>query len=274
LNNNNWLDIKWYGSPNSPKAILQIPVSFEGIDQIQYLQLDTGCPESILFGYQFLKLISEDDSRINDDEIYLNGSIGDYKFTNFKFEHKKNFGKDRADQGQEKIGLLGTDFLKDKILIIDFINNRLQITSDVNVFDDMNYKFNFIPTKEHPKNVIILNASLNKHKIDDILYDTGSSGYILKLYRKEDWKRFVGETDLQKLEKHSIRNLMGKYNNYNCPIKGELQIGEFLYKNPIITFSDTDLYSNSPINALIGNKPFFNSCIVLDFRNCQFGISK
>ena len=274
MNKHNWIKIKWYNYPHLPKAILQIPISLEGIDQDQYLQLDTGSSDSILFGYQFSKLINESDPRRNDDEIFFNGSIGEHNFSNFKFKHLKNFGEDRAKQGQEKIGLLGTDFFKNKILIIDFIRNRILISNSLEIIDKLDYNFNFINTLNNPANVMIFSVSLNNCEIEKILYDTGHSTSSLKFLKKEDWQSFVNEIDNKKLIKDSIRTIQTNFFSYRQKTNVKLRIGRFTFNNPELAFDNNELSKKSKLNGILGNKPFCNSCIILDFINFKFGVSK
>ncbi|MDP8202669.1 MAG: hypothetical protein P9M11_11095 [Candidatus Tenebribacter burtonii] len=269
-----WVAINWFDYPDLPKAILQIPISFDGIDQKQYLQLDTGCPDSILFGYQLSKLINENDSSLNNDEIYFNGSIGEHNFSNFKFKHLKNFGEKRAKQGQEKIGLLGTDFFNNKILVIDFIKNQILISDSLEIIDKLDYNFNFINTLNNPENEMIFNITLNNCEIKKILYDTGHSTSSLKFLKKKDWQFFVSETDNKKLIKDSIRTIETNFNSYRQKTKGILRIGKFIYNNPELAFDNNELSKESKLNGILGNKPFYNSFIILDFINFKFGVSR
>ncbi len=270
----NWVAINWFDYPILPKAILQIPISLDGIDQKQYLQLDTGCPYSILFGYQLSKLINKNDPSLNDDEIYFNGSIGGHNFSNFKFKHLKNFGEKRAKQGQEKIGLLGTDFFKKKILIIDFIKNQILISNNLEIIDKLDYNFNFINTLNNSANEMIFKVSLNNCEIKKILYDTGHSTSSLKFLKKMDWQSFVGDVVNKKLIKNSISNIEGNFYSYTQKTKGKLRIGKFISNNPDLAFDDNDLSKESKLNGILGNKPFYNSCIILDYINFKFGVSK
>lgn len=267
-----WVKIKWFDYPNVKKAILQIPVSFTGIEQTQFLQLDTGTPESILFGYQLHQLL-KDDPRLNNDSISFNGKIGNHTFSNFKFKHRKDLGKGRADQGQEKIGLLGADFLKGKILIIDFKNNRFIISVDPNVIQETGYDFEFIQTHKNPANVIVLGITLNEHHIPNVLYDTGSSRFTLSLNYKEDWEKFAGHFEKEDLKKSRIGNMIGNYYSYEAKISGELKIGNLIVEDPAVSYKDTDLYETSPLSGTLGNETFFKFCIVMDFINFRFGYS-
>lgn len=274
MNKLDWITIKWFDYPNLPKAILQIPISFDGINQIQYLQLDTGSPDSFLFGYQLSKLINNNDQSLNDDEIYFNGSIGGHDFSNFKFKHLKNFGEDRAKQGQEKIGLLGTDFFKNKILIIDFIRNQILISNSLIIIDKLNYNFNFINTLNNPANEMIFSVFLNNYEIEKILYDTGHSTSSLKFLKKENWQSFVGEIDNKKLIKDSISTIETSFVTYRQKTKKTLRIGKFVFNDPELAFDNNKLSKESKLNGILENKPFLNSCIIIDFINFKFGVSK
>jgi len=270
----NWTKIKWFNYPNTPKALLQIPVKLEGLAEIQYLQLDTGDWQSHLYGYQFSKLIKESDERREADELFFSGSIGNHNFTDFKFKHMKGFGKSRADQGQEKIGILGTDFFRDKILVIDFINDCFLISHKLEVIDELEYEFSFIPTVKNQANIMRFTITLNNQEIEPVLYDTGGGDQELQLKGKLQWEEFLSNNKTSNPGKVCACNRDGTFDVLSVDSEAIMQIGDFLYKNPRITYPNTDMFKDSIMNGVIGNKPFWNKCVVLDFMNFRLGISK
>lgn len=270
----NWTKIKWFNDPITPKALLQIPVKLEGISEIQYLQLDTGDWKSHLYGYQLAQILDKNDPLLELDEFILNGAIGDHSFKNFKFEHMKGFGKSRADSGQEKIGILGTDFFKDKILVIDFINDCFLISDKLEVIEYLDYKFEFISTTRNLSNSMLFRIILNGKIIDNIMYDTGSSIITLDLKSKADWEAFLSSNKTSNPGKFTASNRSGTFDVVSVDSEAVMQIGDFEYNNPRVFHPDTDMYEKCGYNGLIGNQPFFDKCIVLDFKNFRLGISR
>jgi len=270
----NWIKIKWFNYPNAPKILLQVPIKLEGLPGTQYLQLDTGDWKSHIYGYQLSQVLDKNDPLLELDELMLNGSIGNHSFNNFKFEHMKGFGKSRADQGQEKIGILGTDFFKEKVLIIDFKNDRFLISNDTTVIDELDYEFNFIPTVRNLANIIRFSITLNNKEIEPVLYDTGGGNGELQLKKKHDWEEFLNNNKTSNPGKVCASNRSGTFNVLSVDSEVVMQMGEFQYKNPRITYPDTDMYKDSIMNGVLGNKPFWDRCVVLDFQNFRLGISK
>ena len=68
MKKHNWVDINWIG--HKERAILLIPVKFDDFDDTQYLQIDTACPHSTLFGYQLSQILQELPYRCLDETIY------------------------------------------------------------------------------------------------------------------------------------------------------------------------------------------------------------
>lgn len=272
MSNLHWIDIKWFHYSDAPKAVLEIPVTIDAVDETQYLQLDTGCQNSLLFEYQLADLL-QDASVTDKSSIQLHGHVGDQDLSDITFEILKGVGKKRAESGQKKIGLLGTDFFKKKILIIDFKKDSILISDSSRVLRDMPYNFTFSPMTENPANVILLDVLLNNRRIPNILYDTGTSLYDLTLNDKAEWKAIVRDADKNTLDVSTIANLSGVYKKYGYQITGSLHVGMFRYDNPFVYYRDTDLWDNSPLNGTLGNKPFFRSCVVIDFIHFRFGIS-
>ncbi|KQC09020.1 MAG: hypothetical protein APR54_03905 [Candidatus Cloacimonas sp. SDB] len=272
MSNQNWIDIKWFNYPDAPKAILEIPITIDDIDEIQYLQLDTGCPNSLLFGYQLSNLFggafTEDKSSVK-----IKGKIGDQNLSDLSFKILKNVGKKRANSGQKKIGLLGTDFFVNKVLIIDFIEDKILISDSAEVLENLEYSFSFSDMSRNPANVIVLEILINDKKLPKILYDTGTSIYDFTLNDKSEWESLVGDVDKSKLDVSTIANPSGVYKKYGYQIEGSLQVGDFKYLNPFLYYRDTDLWDESPLNGTLGNKPFFQSCVLIDFINFRFGVS-
>lgn len=271
--NQNWIKINWVNYPNAPKAILQIPIQIEGVKETQYIQLDTGNPESLLFDYQVHQILP-DHPDIDKEQIHLSGSVGNIPFTNFKFILYQDQGKDRADAGQQKIGLLGTDFFRDRILVLDFKNDRILISENEAVIEELNHDFNFVKMYDNPVNFVFIGFKLNGQEVPLALYDSGSSYADFTFHRKEDWKKFVGDYDKSKLTHFINVNAWSKYSVYGYVIDGSIQIGDFIYKNPKLEYKDTDLFKDHKWLGTLGNHPFFDSCIVIDFKNMKFGVSE
>jgi hypothetical protein len=268
-----WIDINWVNYPNYPKAILQIPISIEGVEKLQFIQLDTGCPESLLFGYQAHQILPKH-SDIDKDKIHLSGSVENILFSDFKFDILQNQGKDRAEAGQQKIGLLGTDFLRNKVLVLDFINDRILISEEEAVINELDYKINYVKMYDNPVNLVFIGFKLNDYDIPIALYDCGSSSSDFIFHRKEDWAKYVGDYDETKLTHFVNVNPLGRYSVFGYKIDGAIQIGDFMYNNPTLEYKDTDLFKDHKWLGTLGNHPFFDACIVVDFINMKFGLSK
>ncbi len=243
------------------KTSMHIPVQLENDTTKYYFQFDTGSNKSFLYtgGEYNDSLIHQFSSS---KEIHSNIGILNLSPRNSNSIYTKN--------GKIFIGTIGADFLTDKIIAIDFPNQKIHILNKN--YDSNLYSFKpLILSFGRPVFSITI-----AHQTQYFMYDTGSSLFELwttkRLWKK--WKKTHAEVD-----QFPIRS-WGKINiSYRTNLFKETEI----FNSSTATLSEIWYNSNikfkwmfrrSKISGIIGNKPFLDHTILIDIPNRKIGIKK
>lgn len=262
--NNDTLHFEWIGDSINgeyfEKSAMIIPVQILGDTNDYFFQFDTGANTSSIY---------------TGNEHGVNGITPTVALEGLK----TNLGIIEVDTlsymspfvENEKmiIGTIGSNLLKNKIVQIDFLNQGMIISNELN-----SEKFNLFPMMlSYGRPVIEL--QLGKHKYN-FLFDTGSS--IFELWTtKKIWK------------KSTLKNLTpsefsiwswGQLNTvYTAPLSYEMSFLKCKEVNlNSASYSSNKMYATTfkqaGVQGVIGNKPFQENVILLDFKNLQIGIKK
>ena len=121
-----WRPIIWHSWNERERGALYVPVRLDGIPGNFIMQLDTGAGNSPLDGdpRQFDRSFSG--TLVEKGSVPLSGEIAGCRFD--ESFHLYSGGKLRPDEkGNISIGSLGADFLRQRILLIDFAGQRVAI---------------------------------------------------------------------------------------------------------------------------------------------------
>lgn len=264
----NWIDIKWIGKIHD-RDILLIPIRFKGVKKVQFIQIDTACPHSPLFEYQLSQIFDE---LPNEDKIDLDGFIGNYEFNNFEFQIMRNYGEIYEKYNQNKLGVLGAGFFKNKILIIDFQNDRIVFSDSLDILDLIDDDFYFVPCRKNRANVVVFDLKLNDKSYPGVLYDSGASMYDL-IVQKHDWLEETREFNDSKISKQTV-GCFGEFHEIiGKKINGIANIGNSSVPIDKIYTRDSEIFEVANLTGIIGSSPFFNHKVVIDWINFRFGLS-
>jgi len=278
-----WQPFEWrnsmLGETYYDKVAIFVPIQLEQSDREFWLQLDTAAP-SLFFGSTIdsLELYGNTFGKnAKNDAIIFNGKIAGYDTKNAIFAIMKNYGQTVTDEDEDvRIGSLGMDFFKDKILVLDFSNSRLAIAESVSQLPSEIIEQTTFSKSEIIRNYFVVNMMFGENPLK-IAYDTGSS--IFPLHVNQDlWQQFTGregkETDNIFIEAPAWGNYITLV---GAPSKEEMIISDFKLGKPMIYYSEKtpDLYKGSGLDGLMGNAPFFDDYIViLDGIEQRFGLVK
>jgi len=278
-----WQPFEWrdsmLGETYYDKAAIFVPIQLEQSDREFWLQLDTAAP-SLFFGSTIdsLELYGNTFSKnAKNDAIIFNGKIAGYDTKNAIFATMKNYGQTVTDEDEDvRIGSLGMDFFKDRILVLDFPNNRLAIANSASQLPAEIVEKVTFSKSEMVRNYFVVNMMFGETPLK-IAYDTGSS--IFPLHVNQDlWQQFTGregkETDNIFIEAPAWGNYITVI---GAPSKEEMIISDFELGKPMIYYSEKtpDRYKGSGLDGLMGNAPFFDDYIViLDGIEQRFGLVK
>lgn len=280
-----WNEFVWmestFGEEYYSKAAILIPFRFNGINEDYYLQLDTEA-SSLLYGNSFYdvepsyRVIKKKDKRPY--VVSIDGTLSKYVFTNENFGLLQDYGatlEELKESEYKLIGSLGLDFFKNRILIIDFSEEKFVILNNQNdvpinikknsVFLDMKYK----------NNKIYLKSKIGAKNLS-LIYDTGSSIFDI-VTNKEIWTSLTNvknDKDIKLLEVPSwgtIVQLKG------ARAENDWEIGDVIIEKPLIFHEASGLenfnFKSIKVDGLLGNAIFYdNHIITIDLINKKFGI--
>lgn len=289
-----WINFDWHGETifgkYYPKVAISVPMKIENLPYNFCGQLDLGATTTMIyensfkpFSDKFPQVLQKLDTTIN--PYYLNGRKSYFlKNLNFKLDKTTfqdrnialipNFGDEILNdsintKSQKLIGTIAPDLFQGKILVIDFVHNRLK------TFDKLPKQFkkaNFV-TAVIRKGRIKIPIQIGD-SIQYVMFDTGNCLGNL-LLDKETVKKFTNQNEPtenyldgkswgQTITFYS-KNLSNSvlFNNRNLNIK-----------NAIFSNQDSDVQFNQEekIIGLIGPVLFSEKIIIIDYRNSKFGI--
>ncbi len=241
------------------KSSMHIPVKFMGDTTSYYFQFDTGSNKSFLYtGSKSNPKIIE---RIK-TKTQLSTSIGDLILLPRKSNN--TYVKD----GKTFIGTIGSDILNNQIIEIDLIKQRLTVLSEYDLQDYNIYKMKL----SHGRPVISFSIEGEDYSF---LYDTGSSLFDLWTTKKL-WSEWKSESSVA--DEFPISS-WGKINtSYRSLFENPDKDNELMNQMKYIWYNSNDnfekTFKDAGVHGIIGNRPFLNNVLLLDFKNKRIGIKK
>jgi hypothetical protein len=287
-----WIRFEWegdsIGTQYFDKLAMFVPFQIEGIPYKFSSQFDLGAPATMVYGNSMNPLLNEFPEilgrldTLNQEYVIQGKKAGAFKNITFyldtlKFAHQnlaffKGFGEkysinDFSKDTRLHIGTIGSDLFNNKVLIIDFKNQRLAILDSIatNAEDEM---LNIIIEKGRIKIPVNING-----KQVYVLYDTGTSLATLFL-STHNWNAFRDST----LKSDTIMATAWgtQYPLFISKTNIEIKIGNTVFKPETIMANSLepyyDFYKKEHIIGIMGNKLFYDKMIVIDFKNKKFGI--
>lgn len=257
------------------KAAMLLPVRLPSIAKTFYMQFDTGCRNTFFYGKIMLRHeILKKESEVEQTDfswIFSNSDSIEYS-ANAKVEWSTD---DSIITGSDEplhniIGTIGSDLLRDRIIVINFIKKKFKVLSDSNSMPLMlKNKVKYSPMK-NDNNRLFINISIGSDTLSDVFFDTGSSTTFLLLPLK-DWVVATGKNLEDKgVEKTFTISWGDTLDNYKAPLKDNLIISDIVIPSPLIDYVD---WGTTAKFKLIGNAPFYDSYIVvLDCIDNRFGL--
>jgi len=168
------------------------------------------------------------------------------------------------------IGTLAPDLFQDKMLVIDYPNQRICV---LDTLPGLVLKSaSFVPVSIRKGRIKI--PVTVESKVTDIMFDTGSS--IFPIYASEENSAFFTDST-QPVADSLIGQQWGqKIAIYGKKINREIRLGKFKMAAAIVYYindkSQKKFEDEEKITGLTGNIFFLNNVIIIDYRNRRFGI--
>lgn len=229
------------------KTAMFIPIQSD--NETYYFQFDTGANKSSLY---------KDTNRLLNVSIEINGIEFIQSTSNYIY----------TVNGHDVIGTLGADYIQNKIIEIDYINQRINI---LEAYDTSNYVLQPI-SLSYGRPVLELSI---KHRNYPFIFDTGSS--IFEVWTtKRLWKKWRNKTFPS--NEYSISS-WGKMNyTYQSRFRDSIYLMDKTILMDELWYNSNKQFNKimkqAGVSGFIGNKPFYNRVIIIDLRNNLFGVKK
>jgi hypothetical protein len=293
----NWANFEWAGDSLGnryfDKVAMFIPVNFKGVPHNFLAQLDLGSDVSIVYGNSFKAYLStypefgrkldtilseiaigkENQGEIKDIELSLDSFLTQLK----SVVYYKKFGSETPidsikSLSKKHIGIIGADIVKDKVLLIDYKNNRIAIVDSLT--PKQITKFDFADCKI--KNGRIKLPLLVSGTTQWYMFETGSSIFPI-VTDESNWKNIA---NVSKKETIQISSAGKSYNITGAETNKDIYFDKIklpktqAYVMPVNLNGYTEMFKQEEVTGTIGNAYFFNTIVAIDFKQSKFGILK
>ncbi|MEM1219763.1 MAG: hypothetical protein AAGH79_12670 [Bacteroidota bacterium] len=267
-----------YGDYEEPQDAIMIPVQIRGFDIPFYLQFDTGAPSSILYQntLESLRGIGLDyEETIIEERSFVKGipiQLADQNLSETTF-WLREMGEavDTATLSEEpiKLGTIGADWLDQKVVHIDFINQQInQYNQRPDWMQDLAgwHAFSFQGRR------FMLPTTI-EGKVYDLFYDSGSSAFGLITTHSRYQKYAIAEGTEISYNANSWGNPVYVHHKATT-----LEMGIGGADVPMNRVSYVNMYARwqgflaifSKIGGWLGNKPFLDTHLILDTQTLEF----
>jgi len=292
-----WIDFKWRTSEISGKiynkAAIEVPFKIDKFSPDFVIQLDLGSSVSIFYentlkSYYdvYCNLMNKIDSTNTMPVIYENNCRVKYfsdlqiVLDTIKFKNPRiGMGYGLGDiishdsvynKKSRLIGLLGADFFNNKILIIDYKNERISITDTLYNDFIQNIEFQqYLSSKTSSRVLLPIKLSNTTYSM---MFDTGCS--IFSLILKTDlWKLNTDFKNQNTMKVKGVSRFLYFFQSkaLTDAFFGDMKLPKsFYYCVP----QGDDFFIRENISGIIGNAFFLDKIVIVDFKNKRFGVVK
>lgn len=280
-----WNEFVWaestIGDEYYNKAAILVPFRFNGIEEEYYLQLDTGA-SSVLYGNSFYDI--EPNYRVKKVKdkrpsiVSIDGTLSNYEFAYRDFGLLQDYGATLEElkvAEYKLIGSLGLDFFKNRILIIDFSEEKFAIFNNQNdVPRNIKKNSGFLDMKYKNDKIYLMSKIAGKDL--SLIYDTGSSIFDI-IATKEIWTSLTNVKSVKDIKLLEIPSWGAIVQLKGARSESDWEIGDVTIEKPLIFYEPSGLenfnFKSIQADGLLGNAIFYdNHIITIDLINKKFGI--
>lgn len=270
------------------KAAMFVPININNLKEGLFAQFDLGSNVSLMYQknlesipeFNKLKLDSLPDGGIDDGKRVfvihgVNISIGKINLGKRELYGYYNYGEEVKIEKQtpvdkKSIGTIGADFVQNKILVIDFINEKFNILDTLS--SAIESDFNFIDCKIIDNRIMIPIDFNGKTRY--FFYDTGASLFPM-VTTKLIWDEISNTKLTDSLDGSNFGNpvkMLGSNSKNKVKIADEQMYNFIVYYEEKNYFDE--MFEQIKCDGLIGNAFFLNKRICIDYKTKRFGISR
>ena len=282
-----WIKFYWvsdnFGNRHYEKTAMFIHAKIEGLPYTFSFQFDLGSDLTMLYENNIRSIFKEHqdfNNRIrkfrsplqfwNSQKAFKNITLAfaDFEAMSQNCFVKRNYGQrlffnDLTNSTAIQIGTIGADLFQNKILIIDYPNERFTICDTL----PNSFKVSLTKIELDKSGRAILPLTL-PGKTYKVLFDNGSSLFPL-LVTDDKINNFPTSSDIDTI---AITSWGTTHNVTGRQLKGGFELGGQ-------TFADITVYTDyrkeartNNFDAIAGNALFWDKTVIIDFKNKRFGV--
>ncbi|MDF1545825.1 MAG: hypothetical protein P1R58_12090 [bacterium] len=240
------------------------------------MQLDTGCEGSFLYGDRLAQFGVDIDSGVIDCQVFwyaADSAIGTSRLATW-WRDDDPPEVDTTDTRSVSLGTIGSGLFQNRILLIDYPNERFAIFSDTTQLPEQLLSgMSFVPA-EVVGNMFVISVRLGEDSLHSVMFDTGASDFLLLLSENE-WKKYSGyKGDEPEVLRDSVISWGNYIARWRAPSKLPLYFGDLRIDHPPLDCVQWPTPREDDFR-LMGNAMFYDDyTILLDFANSRMGISR
>jgi hypothetical protein len=267
-----------FGGKNVEHAALKVEMRIEGSADPVVMQLDTGADSNVLYGLAYKHLPSAP-PLTGKTQILLGGVAARRAFHDELFYISGDFGGAGEPGKPLLIGTIGAHFFEQRILLLDFVSQRLAILEKgEDLPAEIVGRAAFTPL-EYRNHKMFIMVTLNGVEQRDLFFDTGSSAMALMTTRSR-WLEWTGRQPDDPANRLILSKSWGKDAKWvGAPAKGGLCVGKACVSAPMVYFDSAGLpnldFEKYPYktSGLFGNVPFDGRyTVIVDLPHNRFGL--
>ena len=284
----NWADFIWYSQTINgkyfEKTAMFIPAKMEGIENMLTFQFDIGSNFSMIYENPLTSFYFQNEQLseqvglmkfpinklASDQKVFKDAKIqfGEYTIYNDRAFVMTNFGRAKSKESVNSgdtilVGTIGADIFKGKVLIIDYPNQKFAIAHEV----PEKYNEGLIDIELDNKGRPILPLKMNSKEYR-IMFDNGSS--LLPIAAtSENISKFTTNPIIDSVELNSWGK---KHTVHARMITDEFEIAGRKFTNVEVYENQSGYGINESTDGMTGNALFWDSTIIIDFKNKKFGL--
>ena len=277
-----WDEMVWISLPVGDrvveKAVLAINVGIEGL-QRALMQLDLGTYQTIVYGAPYNALGGRTEAS-QASRISVSGTVAGLRIQAGNFLLDRNHGIAPKAGEPVELGTIGADFFNNRILLLDFVRDKVAIVNKSNFPHSVETQVSFAPLQYRDGKVFV-SVRIGGRDVSGFFYDTGSSALPLVTTR-ERWSDLTGrKPDDPANEVWTVKSWGKDAALIGARLPGSLCIGAACIDSPMIYFERSGLENlrfdkyKFPANGLIGNAIFMDQySVVVDLASQRLGLMK
>jgi len=287
-----WIAFQWQGASLGKryfdKAFMQVPFQIDSLPHRFTVQFDLGATSSMVYGNSVVPyLLAYPELSGKLDTLHKPHRIQNVQYGSFKditihldntpFRLKElmyfeGFGEplkaDAVNSPTEKhIGTLGASFFKNRILLIDYPNQKLIVVDSLD--SETEKRFNFLKCRIEKGRVKIPLTIDNKTYW--AMFDTGSSVFPLVTTKKY----FRKLTDAAITDTLAVSSWGKSYPAIGRKTKKPIKVGSAIVSDQPMVYLMPNFrrfFKEEKMIGLTGNALFLENVVAVDFKNGKFGI--